>query len=74
MYTISNEYLTYPKMPYVGFWHMPETDAPFLCIEPWSSLQSRDGIVEDISTQPGLNSLEKEAEYCNPWEIEFPVL
>lgn len=63
--------VTYPKMPYVGFWHMPKTDAPFVCIEPWSSLQSREGIVEDLETQPGLISLESGAVYENPWEIEI---
>ena len=64
--------VTFPKMPYVGFWHMPETKAPFVCIEPWSSLQSREGIIEDLSTQPGLVSLESGLTYENAWEIEFP--
>ena len=64
--------VTFPKMPYVGFWHMPETTAPFVCIEPWSSLQSREGIIEDLSTQPGLISLESGCTYENPWVIEVP--
>lgn len=61
----------YPHMPYVGFWHMPKTDAPYICIEPWSSLPSREGIVEDLATQPSLISLDGGCEYTNQWSIEI---
>ena len=60
----------YPDMPYVGFWHMPKTDAPYICIEPWSSLPARKGIVEDLTTQPGLISLDVGCEYKNQWSVE----
>ncbi len=36
-------------MPYIGFWHADKTDAPYVCLEPWSSLPGRDGADEDIS-------------------------
>ena len=62
--------VTYPDMPYVGFWHTPKTDAPYVCIEPWTSLPSREGIVEDLATQPNLISLDKGKEYTNEWCIE----
>ncbi len=61
----------YPDMPYVGFWHMPKTDAPYIYIEPWSSLSSRKGIVEDLATQPGLVSLNSGCEYTNQWSVEL---
>lgn len=64
-------HVTYPDMPYLGFWHMPKTDAPYVCIEPWSSLPSRKGIVEDLATQPGLISLEPNGEYQNQFVIEI---
>ena len=60
----------YPHMPYVGFWHMPKTDAPYICIEPWSSLPSREGIVEDLATHPSLISLDAGLEYENQYVIE----
>lgn len=60
-----------PDMPYLGFWHRPHTDAPYICIEPWSSLPSRKGIVEDLATQPGLIALEAGAFYRNCWSIEI---
>lgn len=30
--------LDYPDMPYLGIWHDAQTDAPFVCIEPWCGL------------------------------------
>jgi galactose mutarotase-like enzyme len=57
--------VSYPNMKYLGIWHMPKTDAPYVCIEPWSSLPSRKGIVEDLSTQPDLIHLESGCEYEN---------
>ena len=42
--------VTYPNMTYLGIWHMPKTDAPYICIEPWSSLPSRKNVVEDLET------------------------
>lgn len=42
---------------YLGFWHRPKTDAPYVCLEPWSSLPSRAGVVEDLQTQLDLLQL-----------------
>lgn len=63
--------VTYPQMPYVGFWHTPKTEAPFVCIEPWSSLPSREGVVEDLATQPSLLSLKGHHDYINKWSVEI---
>ena len=60
-----------PQMPYWGFWHRPRTDAPYLCIEPWSSLPSRNGIVEDLARQENLIKLEPGGKYHNDWSIMF---
>lgn len=57
--------VSYPNMSYLGIWHMPKTDAPYVCIEPWSSLPSRKGIIEDLETQPSLISLESGCEFEN---------
>ena len=64
-------HVTYPDMPYLGLWHWPKTDAPYVCIEPWSSLPSRKGVVEDLTTQPGLVSLEPNGVYQNQFLIEI---
>ena len=63
-------HVEYPDMSYLGIWHRPKKAAPYVCIEPWSSLPSRKGIVEDLATQPGLLSADAGCEYENRWSIE----
>lgn len=63
--------VTYPQMPYLGIWHMPHTDAPYVCIEPWVSLPSRKGIVEDLETKEDLVRLESGKVYENVWSIRI---
>lgn len=58
-----------PRMRYLGLWHTPHSEAPFLCLEPWVSLPSRDGVVEDLSQQADLVGLESGAVYENRWSI-----
>lgn len=59
----------YPQMDYLGIWHMPFTDAPYVCIEPWSSLPSRQDVVEDLEKQPGLIHLPAGETYENTWTM-----
>lgn len=59
----------YPQMPYLGIWHMPRTDAPCVCIEPWASLPSRQDVVEELSCKSDLIHLASGAQYRNTWTI-----
>ena len=61
--------LTAPDFPVFGFWHMPKTDAPYVCLEPWSSLPSRKGVVEDLETQPDLIALPAGTQYRTEWAL-----
>ena len=61
----------YPDFPYIGFWHRPNSEAPYVCIEPWSSLPSRDGIVEELSQQSDLIGLAVGKTYETTWTIEI---
>ncbi|MDR1321765.1 MAG: aldose 1-epimerase family protein [Gracilibacteraceae bacterium] len=61
--------LDYSGFPYLGIWHTPGADAPFVCLEPWSSLPSRQGLIEEITEQPGLVALRKGEMYENEWHI-----
>ena len=58
-------------MKYLGLWHMPKTNAPYICIEPWSSLPSREGIIEVFEKQSNLLVLEKNKQYTNTWSIKI---
>ncbi len=61
--------IDFSDMKYIGFWHTPKTDAPYICIEPWSALPSRKGVVEDISKQEDIIHLKSNDVYINSWDI-----
>lgn len=61
--------IRYPQMKYLGIWHTPRSEAPYVCIEPWSSLPSRQGIIEDLEKQEDLVSVEENGVYHNQWSI-----
>jgi len=61
--------VSFPDMPYVGFWHAVRKEAPYVCVEPWSSLPSRDGVIEDVSLQDNLIHLPAGERYVNEWSI-----
>lgn len=61
--------VTYEQMPYIGFWHMPKTDAPYVCIEPWLSLPARQGIAEEFYCKSDMVQLKPQEEYKNSYLI-----
>ena len=60
-----------PDLPVYGFWHMPKTDAPYICLEPWSSIPSRQDVVEDLETQEDLIRLDAGKTYVTTWSLAF---
>ncbi len=46
--------LSYPDMPYLGIWQPAQTDAPFVCIEPWCGFVGYDGVTEELSEKPDM--------------------
>lgn len=63
--------VSFPQMPYLGLWHWPKTDAPYLCIEPWCSLPSTKGKIAVLEQQPDLIPLEPGKTYQNTWTIHI---
>jgi len=61
----------FPQMDYVGLWHWPKTDAPYICIEPWCSLPSTKGKIAVFEEQPDLIQLVPGACYQNIWKLIF---
>lgn len=59
----------YPDMPYLGIWHAPKTDAPYVCIEPWCSLPSTQDQIAILEKQPDLLHLSPGACYKTRWDI-----
>ena len=61
--------VSYPQMAYLGLWHWPKTDAPYVCIEPWSSLPSRQDVVEEFTCKSDMVQLPSGGVYNNTWTI-----
>lgn len=61
--------VSYPNLPYLGLWHAPQTEAPYICIEPWTSLPSRQDVVEEFKYKYDLIRLNEGEEYNNTWSI-----
>jgi len=59
----------YPDMPFLGLWHKPHSDAPYVCIEPWVSLPSHSAYVEDLAKQEHLIHLAAGETYRNTMTI-----
>lgn len=54
---------------YLGLWHTPKTQAPYICIEPWSSLPSRKEKIEKLETQDNLLTLAPGSMLTKEWSI-----
>jgi galactose mutarotase-like enzyme len=59
----------YPDMKYLGLWHKPKSDAPYVCIEPWASLPSYDLKIDDFETKRDMEKLLKGKTYTNCIDI-----
>ncbi len=61
--------VSYPDMAYLGIWHRPKTDAPYVCIEPWTSLPARQDVVEEFACKSDMIQLAPRKSYENQWFI-----
>jgi len=61
--------LKYDRMKYIGLWHMPKTDAPYVCIEPWSSIPANDGVIDNLLTKEEMIHLPVGYSYKNTYSI-----
>lgn len=56
---------------YLGIWHKPASDAPYVCIEPWSSLPARKDVIEDLEKQDNLVSLKPDGYYTGFFKVKI---
>lgn len=63
--------VSFPQMPYLGIWHTPHTDAPYVCIEPWCSLPATQNCMTVLEEQTNLLRLDAGHVYRNRWTIEI---
>ena len=61
--------VSYPDMHYVGFWHAPYPDTPYVCIEPWSSMGSTTPVRAIFEEKEDLMRVAPGETYENHWSI-----
>jgi len=64
-------YMDFKGFPMMAFWTKGKERAPYVCIEPWTSLPSRSGVIEQLEEKSDLIKLEGRATYQNSWNIEI---
>ncbi|MBR7101259.1 MAG: aldose 1-epimerase family protein [Clostridia bacterium] len=63
--------LSFENMKYIGLWHAPKTDAPYLCIEPWCGIPANDGVIDDLETKEEMIHLPSGFSFTNSYSIKI---
>ncbi|MBQ8343652.1 MAG: aldose 1-epimerase family protein [Clostridia bacterium] len=63
--------LTFDNMKYIGLWHAPKTDAPYICIEPWCGIPANEGVIDDLETKEEMIHLPSGFSFSNSYKIEL---
>ncbi len=61
--------MAYPDMKFLGFWHKPFSDAPYVCIEPWSGVPALDGAINALEDKLEAEHLQPQGVYRNVYTI-----
>ena len=63
--------MKFDDFKYLGMWHPGDTDAPFVCLEPWSALPATDGIIDNLESKADMTHVppKKTAEMSYTVEI-----
>ncbi len=64
-------HMSFPDMKFIGLWHKPHSDAPFLCIEPWLGAPATEGGVNDLAAMPENERLAPGETYRNVYSMTF---
>ena len=67
----SNVYvrLDYKGFRNLGIWHKPKTDAPYICIEPCTSIPAYEGKIDDLETKEQMEKLKAGERYDASFSI-----
>ena len=61
----------YKGMQYLGIWHTPKTEAPFVCIEPWMGCPDYDSRITELTEKRDMVMLSAGVE--NEHVLKFTV-
>ena len=60
-----------PKINFIGLWHECGTDAPFICIEPWTGMSSVEGVFDDFETKAYMTHLPAHESFSFDFDMQF---
>lgn len=63
--------MKFDGMKYIGLWHTVKTDAPYVCIEPWTGIPATDGITDDLATKEEMIHLPSGYSYKNGYSVKI---
>ena len=63
--------MKYDEYPFIGFWQACKTDAPFVCLEPWSALPAIDGKIVELETKPNMIKIAPSATASKSFVLEI---
>lgn len=63
--------MKFKGMKYIGLWHAVKTDAPYVCIEPWTSVPATDGKIDDLLTKEEMIHLPVGYSYKNGYSVKI---
>lgn len=71
--TKSNREVTvnYPGFKYIGIWHKPLSDAPYVCIEPWCGSPALAGSYADLETKADMFEIKPKQSKSVSFDIIF---
>lgn len=56
---------------YLGIWHKPLSEAPYICIEPWNGLPSEVCSDEELTEKPAIIALQADKTYSAGYSVEI---
>ncbi len=62
--------VSFPDMPYIGFWQIARKEAPYVCIEPWSALPADDGQFAVLEQNKRMIALSAGDCFASYWTIK----
>lgn len=63
--------MRFDGMKYIGLWHAVKTDAPYVCIEPWTGIPATDGKVDNLLTKEEMVHLPSGYSYKNGYSVRI---
>lgn len=63
--------MRYDDYKYIGFWQVGKTDAPYVCLEPWSALPASDGVCDQLETKKDMTHVAPNATAKMSYSLEI---